>query len=854
MNADQWEEVVALFERALEVPTAEREKFLDAQTSSNAALRERVAAMLRADAAAHSLFGDTANGEEAPVKHAPTLEGRTIGTYTIVREIGRGGMATVYLAYDAKHRRSVALKLLTADATSAVRGERFRREIGVVAKLQHPYILPLYDSGRVAADEGGEQAKGLLYYAMPLVEGESLRQRIARDGPLPVGDVCRIVSEVAAALDYAHRRGVLHRDVKPANILLSDEHAFLADFGVAHLLEDATGERTVTGVLIGTPAYMSPEQASGERGLDSRSDVYALGCMVFEMLTGVAPFGGAAAPMVIAAHRGAPPPSAASIRPDLSPAVDDVLRRALAKRPEDRFATARELAEALIAAVTPGSSLKAPGIKTRSRAVRRRGMAVAALAAAVVLTGLAARRLRRPALDMPSIVVLPIENTSNDSADAYFVDGLTEELTGELAQLGRIRVVPRTTAYAYRRRYVDIRRIGRELGVSRVFEATSFRDGDVVVIHANLIDSKTGDHVWTNRYERNWSGMLKLQTELAGTIVEQLKVKLLPTDLVRMAARHTANPDAYARYFLGRHFFNIRTADALDSAAIEFQRALDIDSTYALAYTGLSDTYSILAWTGSAAPDATFELAERAARRAVLLDSNLAESHVSLGIIQAFHHWSWGPAERSIARAIALNSTLASAWYWQTWPLIASGRPGEAMKALQRSRELDPLPITSTRIGTLLVWDGRYREADSVFRKILEDYPDFPVARVQLARVLSTQGRHAEAITALPPDSVQLGSYEAGIPGFVYARAGMLDAALAASRALEARKVVPFEGVAAIYAALGDKQRAFASLERAIESHGIGLIFLGVEPMYDNLRDDPRFTKALARIGVTAIR
>jgi tetratricopeptide (TPR) repeat protein len=346
--------------------------------------------------------------------------------------------------------------------------------------------------------------------------------------------------------------------------------------------------------------------------------------------------------------------------------------------------------------------------------------------------------------------------------------------------------------------------------------------------------------------------MLKLQTELAGTIVEQLELKLLPGDRTRLAARHTTNTDAYESYLRGRHYFDVRTAASLDSASVFFRRALEIDTMYARAYAGLADTYSILAWTGSADPRNTFSLAERAAKRALDLDPTLAESQLSLGIIRTFSYWKWDDADKSIRRAIALDSTLASAWYWRAWPLVAAGNREEALASLEHARRLDPLsPITNTRIGTLLVWLHRYPEADSVFRKALADNPNYPIARVQLARVLSIEGRHAEAIKALPADSVRLGSYEAGIAGFVYARAGQRDEALASAHALETRSVVPADGVAAIYAALGDKDRAIASLEKAVELRDLGLVFLAVEPMYDGLRGDPRFTKVLDKVGVS---
>jgi eukaryotic-like serine/threonine-protein kinase len=839
----RWDEVVQIFERAIECSPEERGRYLDEATGGDPELRTRVMELLRGDEAGHPLFDATPAGLAAAVSDPPpaSLEGRRVGAYTLVRRIGRGGMSTVYQANDLKHRRTVALKLLDGGASSALGGERFRREIEVVAQLQHPHILPLYDSGEV---------DGLLFFVMPLVSGGTLRDRIARDGQLPIDDVCRIARHVAAGLDYAHRHAVVHRDVKPANVLLEETHAAISDFGIAHSDDE---DLTKTGVVVGTPAYMSPEQATESSEIDARSDVYSLACVVFEMLTGEPPFRASNAAALVAKHVHAPIPSARTLRPSLSPHVDEVLARGLAKKPAERFASATALVQALETALDSqvSSSQHATSPVARPAARTRRWWFAAVTGVIAISVAVASTRVARSESEPVGVAVLPFVDMSSDSANEYFSDGVTEELTGALAQLGRLRVTPRTTAFAYKGRSGDLRRIGDELDVSRIVEGSVRRDGDRVIFVATLYDARSGDRIWSDRYERAWGTVLSLQSEIAGTIAEQLRLSLLPADRTRLAERHTVNADAYDSYLKGRYFFEPRTAASLEQALVHFQRALAIDSTYARAHAGLADSYSILAWTGGADPVQIFPIAERAARQALALDSSISEAHVSLGIIHLFHTWDWLAADRAMTRAIELDSTSALAWFWKTWALDAQGRTDEALVAIRRARQLDPRSlINNARIGTQLTWMGQLAEAERVLRATLEMDPSYPVARVQLARVLSLQGRHDEAQAALPPDSIRLGAFESGIAGFVYARAGRRDRALAAARALESRSYVPAEGLTAIYAGLGDIEKALTWLERGVDTRAVSLCFLAREPMYDALRSEPRYRRIAERLRI----
>jgi len=772
--------------------------------------------------------------------------GARIGGYVLGEEVGRGGAATVFLATDLKHDRPVALKVLNADTSSALGGDRFKREIDVVAKLHHPHILPLHDSGEV---------EGLLYYVMPLVTGETLRDRIAREGPLPLPDVRRIMNDVAAALDYAHRHGVVHRDVKPANILLDEEHATVADFGIAHrALADSADQLTTVGMIIGTPTYMSPEQSTGSRDIDARTDIYALACVAFEMLAGVPPFRGPNVTAIVAQHLQAPVPSARDLRAELPSAVDDVLRKALAKDPADRYASAREFSAALGDALTGSRaerSVDAAPIALRApRRERRVSIAVAfvAVLAALALATAVAMRDTGP----PSIAVLPFTNMSDSRDNEYLSDGITEELTGALAQLGRFRVTPRTTAFAYRGRTIDIRRIARELDVRHVLEGSVRRDGNDVRIVATLHDTQRDTTLMSETYERSFQSVLSLQAELAATIAERLQRRLLPADRALMAGRNPTTHEAYEWYLRGRKAFDQRTAPSLMAARSHFERAIELDSNYALAYAGLADTYSILAWSGFTAPAQLLARAGTAARRAVEINPDLAEGHISLSIVNMFANWDWAAAEKESRLAIRLDSTLAAAWFFRTWHRAAAGELDEAAASILRARSIDPLStVTRARVGSVHLFKREYAQAESAARETLTLQPENPqTAQLLLARVLSLQGRHAEAIDALPPDTIRLGSYESGVAGFVYARAGDTAKAYAAARELASRPYVPPEGMATIYAGLGNADSAIFWLQKAVDTRAVGVLFLHVDPMFDTLRADQRFVRIVRDVGL----
>src|SRR3989441_593682 len=474
-----------------------------------------------------------------PVRDAVAAVTAALGErYAIDRELGRGGMATVYVAQDRRHGREVAVKVLRPDVAAAIGAERFLREITIAARLTHPHVLPLLDSG---------QAAGALYYVMPYVRGESLRQRLAREGRVPLKDALRIARELGAGLGYAHRGGFIHRDVKPENVLLADGHAVIADFGIARAIcQSCDGDNvTEVGLTIGTPEYMSPEQAAGDRDLDGRSDVYSLACVIYETLAGEPPFGGASARAVMAKHLSEPPPPLRARRPDAPAAVEQALARALGKDPADRFASVAEFMTAL-EETRPGAVPSLVG-KTRS------------------------------------IAVLPFVNASADPENEYLCDGVTDELINALTKVEGLRIASRTSVFALKGKPQDIRAIGALLGVSAVLEGTVRKSGDRLRITVQLAAADDGRNLWSERYDRTLDDVFAIQDEIARTIVSTLRTTFLADITDPTPQRYTHNLEAYSLYLKGRFCWNKRSQEGVLESIAYFEQAIDQDPGYALA-------------------------------------------------------------------------------------------------------------------------------------------------------------------------------------------------------------------------------------------------------------------------------
>jgi len=734
--------------------------------------------------------------------------------YTIQAEAGRGGMAMVFRALDRRHDRPVAIKvvqpgLLTAQESA----DRFLREIRFAAQLTHPHIMPLFDSGEVSG-----VAPPLLYYVMPYLEGETLRQRLAREPRLPIDQALRIARALAGALDHAHRRQILHRDIKPENILLHDGEPLLSDFGVARGLCKVCEAEAVTepGIAVGTPAYMSPEQASGDPALDPRSDQYSLACVIYEMLAGQPPFAGSGPRATMARQAVELAPPVRGLRPDTPVALEQALCRALSKSPDERFPSMAEFMSAMDGPPGTVPPVRAPAIGR-------------------------------------SIAVLPFVNASPDPEFEYFSDGMTDEVISALANVSGLRVASRTSVFAFKGRREDVRSLGAQLGVSSILEGTVRRAGSRLRITAQLTDVADGRILWSERYERDDRDVFAIQDDLSRAIVDRLRADMVQPIGELHPRRYTENLRAYDLYLKGRFAWNQRTDGSVTEAIRLFEAAIAEDPRYALAYTGLADAHALHLDYRVGPVEAGMRRAREHALRAIELDESLAEAHSSLGWVAFIHDWDWPLAGREFRRAIELNPRYATARQWHAWYLAAMGRLSEGLAEAHRAAELDPASVPIRRgLGWLYCFAREPESGVAVLRQAVVMNPESPETRIILGIAHDQAGQFDEAERALrdalemaPADTHAMVSLAR-----VLVRAGRREEALRLAgelRALERSRYVSPSDLAKLAIGLGEVDAAFAALDRARAERRGWLVYLKVGPLFDPIRRDPRFG-ALLRV------
>ncbi len=865
MNAKRWEEIQASFDEIVELDASERAAHLATLASRDPELHRALKSMLEADAAASAELAAIDAAFLPPSDPHPDplgLAGRSISHFDLREALGSGGMGVVYRAHDKRLARSVALKFLlphyNLDASAKA---RFLREAHAAAALDHPNLCTVYEVG--TSDEGW------LFLAMALYEGETLRARLTRDGPIPVREALEIARQIAEGLQAAHAAGIVHRDLKPGNVMLLPDGAVrILDFGLAKARDQSVSE---TGARFGTVSYMSSEQIRGEN-VDGRADLWALGVVLYEMLTGRKPFGGDEDVAIAHAILHDEPELPSMHRSDISSALEGIVLRLLQKDPAKRYAGADDLLRDLARTETLADGT-AGLLLARWRRVRRalrpaRGRLLFGIIGATVLAAgyLVAHAQREPtngdtaasADSHRSIAILPFANVGGDSTNEPFSDGIADELTTALGKVDQLSVMARTSAFSLKRKGLDAREIGRQLHVQYVLEGSVRRAANRRRVRSDLIDVASGKEVWSDDFEMDALNrdVFTVEDSITRSIVRQVLPRISSMTVASLVKRPTESREAHDLYLQGRYFFEKRDSVSLGKAQDYFRRAIRSDSSYALAYAGLSDAYSHQSTFGFAWPASNYPKAKEYASLALAHDSTLVEVHTSLAFIALFYEWDWPAAGREFETALRLNERYAPAHLFHAWYFMATDSVNAAISEGRRAVDLDPFSaLNNTRLISFLFYGGHYGEALAQGLKVFERDPNFSGVRQELARVYIHLGRCAEALAVLK-NSVdpQIGLLR-GVRGYTYAKCDRRSQALAELDQLRGQardgKYVSHYAMAMIQAGLGDNDQVIAELEKAYTERAPAMFMITLEPAFAGLHSDPRFVVLARKVGLT---
>jgi eukaryotic-like serine/threonine-protein kinase len=835
--------------------------------------------------------------------------GTKLGRYEIRSKIGEGGMGEVYLAEDTQLHRKVALKILPAEVSAnSDRMRRFEQEATAAAALNHPNIAHIYEIG---------EHDGVNFIAMEFIDGQTLRKKIYEERT-ELGKLLRFLQHAAEGLARAHAAGIVHRDLKPDNIMITrDGQATSVDFGLAKLIERSRPggvsaeemsamptavmpQHSLPGMVLGTVGYMSPEQAQGRvNEIDHRSDIFSFGCILFEAATGRKPFEGKDTLDSLHKIVHAPTPQLRDFDPDAPDELQKIVRRCLAKDPDDRYHSIKDVAielkelrreleaSAMDITVPPSIDVESAGganpaatgqvlgsatsnppasLSTEASSAQyilagitqhKLAAVISVVVLAVGIVGLAAYlHARSPDIPIDSIAVLPFVNESGNNDVEYLSDGMTESLIDSLSQLPHLSVKARSSVFRYKGKEADPQQVASQLSVQAILTGRMVQRGDNLTLYLSLVDGRNGNQIWGDHYDRKMTNLISLQSEIARDVSNKLRVKLSSADEQRLTKSYTANTEAYELYLKGRyHVFKMKLPEAQTGISY-FQQAIEIDPNYALAYVGLANAYRSFALSGDM-PAEFFPKAKDAAQKAVEIDDHLAEAHAVLGFTIFWYDWNWKVAENQFQRALELNPNSADAhWFYATF-LSSMGRNSEALNEVTRARELDPLNlIIGAAEGQFLLHGGRADEALASSQKTIELDPNFWFAHMLASDAYTEKGRFTEAIAEARKAAELSGanSHSLASLGYALARSGKQGEARAVLDGLlklsTERHVSP-HNIALVYIGLGEPEEALAWLERAFEQRDGRMVFLKVEPKWNNLRGDPRFQDLLRRLSLT---